>query len=1065
MSRARRQRSRSTDDPPALNISGGAITLGTLAVEGGTVEIVEAVPPLTLDDWTTPTGETAEVLMLVTHGSGDAYQAGSSGSISAGSDAALDNADITINRIRIISSGALIRLNHSGAGAWNAEFGPGLDYEDAIAYVQIGDTPIALTLGPRNVANIRFNVPAASQAALNALGQGDIFILAITVPETVEVTNLNVSGGDLDLGEIAATGGTVTIVPPTPLNISGGAVTFGALAVEGGAVEVAQPATPLNVSGGAITFGALTVEGGTVRVFIPPPTISQTIILGGFSGGGWSGAVLLNSGLIEGGAVAYLRRVYTSGSSPRVEIASSATASPADLGPEFTDGVETWGEAFLFDADGSTVTLKGPNHPDNSFSDPSEPYFWTPDNSAAWRAWFLAAPAATLVTVTISGPSLSVPLNISGGELDFGALTVTGGTVEVIAPTPLNVSGGGVTFGSLAVEGGTVKVSALPPPTPLNITGGAVTFGDLGVAGGTVEVFVPVAALTLADWTTPDDEVLEVLMLVTHGAGDAYNAGSSGSIASGSDAALDQADITINRIRIGGRVRLDRTGADAFSSYFVAGQAYENAVVYIQTADRTVALELNNAGVANARWNVPAGDLAHLQALAEDDLFLLAITVPETADVTNLNVSGGSLDFGDLAVGGGVARVVAPTPLVVTGGEIALGTLAVEGGTVEIAPPPTATPLNISGGSIALGTLVVTGGTVKVVPPTPLNVAGGGVTLGAIAVEGGTVTVSALPPTTPLNIAGGAITFGALDVQGGAVEVASPVPLSISGGMVTFGSVAVAGGTVEITQPTSLAITGGAISFEEMTVEGGTVEIVQPITTLTLDDWTTPAGETVDILMLVTHGSGDTYQAGTSGSISADSDAELDDADITINRIRIRTSDARFRINRSGSGSFSANFVAAGGAYVEAAAYIQTADRVIPLTQGSAIAPRIDFNVPTADQAHILALGDGDLFIFAITVPVAVAVTNLNVSGGGLTFGTLDLLGGTVGIVPEEVVVANLSITGGLLTFGTLDLMGGSALIFPAAMGIRVGATSPTRIGFRDRYRSAVYVGSERVWP
>ena len=411
-----------TDAPPALNIGGGAISFDALAIEGGTVEIIPPVIPLTLDDWTTPTGYVAEVLMLVTHGSGDAYQAGSSGSISAGSDAALDNADITINRIRIISSGALIRLNHSGAGAWNANFGAGLPYEDAIAYVQIGDTPIALTLGPRNVANIRFNVPSASQAALNALGQGDLFILAITVPETVEVTNLNVSGGDLDLGEIAATGGTVTIVPPTPLNISGGAVTFGALTVEGGVVEVAQPATPLNVSGGAITFGALAVEGGTVRVFIPPPTISQTIILGGFSGGGWSGAVLLNSGLIEGGAVAYLRRVYTSGSSPRVEIASSATASPADLGPEFTDGVETWSEAFLFDADGSTVTLKGPNHPDNSFSDPSEPYFWTPDNSAAWRAWFLAAPAATLVTVTITGPSLAIPLNISGGELDFGSL-------------------------------------------------------------------------------------------------------------------------------------------------------------------------------------------------------------------------------------------------------------------------------------------------------------------------------------------------------------------------------------------------------------------------------------------------------------------------------------------------------------------------------------------------------------------------------------------------------------------------------------------------------------------
>ena len=56
----------------------------------------------------------------------------------------------------------------------------------------------------------------------------------------------------------------------------------------------------------------------------------------------------------------------------------------------------------MFDvAGGQGITLKGPAHPDNTFPDPAEPYFWTPDNGPAWNDWAVEA-VNDDVTLTIS---------------------------------------------------------------------------------------------------------------------------------------------------------------------------------------------------------------------------------------------------------------------------------------------------------------------------------------------------------------------------------------------------------------------------------------------------------------------------------------------------------------------------------------------------------------------------------------------------------------------------------------------------------------------------------------
>ena len=135
---------------------------------------------------------------------------------------------------------------------------------------------------------------------------------------------------------------------------------------------------------------------------------NQTITLGASSFDGnrvWRGAVLINSLLVAGGATAYLRYIRIQfGGSVEMRFASSTTANPSSEGPELNSTWETYDDAIVFsEAGGSSITLKGPNHADNSFSDPSEPYFWTPDNSDDAAAWLTGIGNGVLTLVLDDG--------------------------------------------------------------------------------------------------------------------------------------------------------------------------------------------------------------------------------------------------------------------------------------------------------------------------------------------------------------------------------------------------------------------------------------------------------------------------------------------------------------------------------------------------------------------------------------------------------------------------------------------------------------------------------------
>ena len=121
---------------------------------------------------------------------------------------------------------------------------------------------------------------------------------------------------------------------------------------------------------------------------------SQTITLGSlsalFDDYFVNVTVQLDSALVQGGGTGWFRRFTWSGGSDQISLNVSSTSSetPGTAGPDFTEAVENYASAFTFSYSGGTsIVLKGPNHPDITSRDMSEPYAWTPDNASEFETW------------------------------------------------------------------------------------------------------------------------------------------------------------------------------------------------------------------------------------------------------------------------------------------------------------------------------------------------------------------------------------------------------------------------------------------------------------------------------------------------------------------------------------------------------------------------------------------------------------------------------------------------------------------------------------------------------
>ncbi len=314
-------------------------------------------------------------------------------------------------------------------------------------------------------------------------------------------------------------------------------------------------------------------------------------------GEGWTGAVRLDAALVAGGQTAYLRLVREVAGSVQFELAINATIASAEPGPHFTPELERADEAFTFAGPGgSTLVLKGPDHPDNTFADPDEPYFWTPDNAADAQAWFVAN-SFRKVTLTLDD---GIEATLLRGAASAGAAEAR---ARVEITQALSVRGRAAAGAALA----RTRVERVP-------------------------------ALTLADFDT-DGLELDVLALIRAGAA------ANGSIFAGpprpavgalvdGELGLGAGDVPITRLRRrnGNMFVVNDSGPFSVADYFNAGGEGADLTLYLQTRDGAASFPVATHGSTGPNFiQIGALDAAFqavLDSIADGDLFIFALARP-----------------------------------------------------------------------------------------------------------------------------------------------------------------------------------------------------------------------------------------------------------------------------------------------------------------------------------------------------------------------------------------------------------------------------------------------------
>ena len=123
----------------------------------------------------------------------------------------------------------------------------------------------------------------------------------------------------------------------------------------------------------------------------------------------WTGSVLVDPELVEGGVTAYLRYFTIFSGFIQVQFGASPLGAAADPGPDLTplwEGSEI--AIALVEAGGDSITIKGPANPDGLFTSTTDPYLWQPDNSADMADWVNGLGTGA-VTLTLNDNANAIP--------------------------------------------------------------------------------------------------------------------------------------------------------------------------------------------------------------------------------------------------------------------------------------------------------------------------------------------------------------------------------------------------------------------------------------------------------------------------------------------------------------------------------------------------------------------------------------------------------------------------------------------------------------------------------
>ena len=486
-----------------------------------TLSASRVAPPLTLDDIAIPDGRqlAGAASLIVIGASGDVYNADAV--VSAGADPPNIGAQAPT---RIFVTGrSQLRMSATTGGDIEAEWSAGGALEDYQLHVQTSATEIVsygrgdVDAAPSNFRRLivgAVNDPDGLLDDVEALTSGDVVIWFLTEP--IPPADVSIDPGTTEASTPEASLAAVPTIDPVtadpgetaPANpeASLSAVpTVDPVTADPGETAAANPEASLSA---VPTVGVPTADPGETAAGDPVASLSavptidpvaadpgtttagnpeaeltaavQTVPVGvsvfdlgnlGFRDGPWEGAIRIDPRYIENGAEAWLRYLDRSATSIRLRLSSTETEEPSDEGPEFTPALKEYESALTFTDDDGSIVLPGPGHDSNSFSDPTEPYFWTPPAALGWAAWVQNITGN--VTLTLDDgveiqPSLADPGTTSAGspEAELTAIPMV---------DPVAVDTGQVAAGNPQAE-----LTAVPTLDPVLVDPGSTSAGNPG---------------------------------------------------------------------------------------------------------------------------------------------------------------------------------------------------------------------------------------------------------------------------------------------------------------------------------------------------------------------------------------------------------------------------------------------------------------------------------------------------------------------------------------------------------------------------------------------------------
>ena len=295
-------------------------------------------------------------------------------------------------------------------------------------------------------------------------------------------------GVGVEIGNISTGNPTVT-VSATP---SGGIVP-----VEIGNLSTGNPTVSVSVTtvldpGLTVQIGSLSTGNPTISVSATPEEVQQgqavSIPIDNNGDINWTGSLRIIDKLVPPGEERYLRTVETVGSGNlRIRFSSSPTEDPASEGDDLTSAWETYEAAItIVDSDDVEIVLKGPGNADNAFTDPTEVYFWTPDNFAALAAYLTSHLDETVTFVFDDGVIPISPVSVEIGNLSAGNPTAS------VSATVINTNVA-ADIGILSTGAPTLSVSVAVRNANVEADIGNISTGDptVSVSASVITANVP----------------------------------------------------------------------------------------------------------------------------------------------------------------------------------------------------------------------------------------------------------------------------------------------------------------------------------------------------------------------------------------------------------------------------------------------------------------------------------------------------------------------------------------------------------------------------------------------